>query len=205
MSSVNLDQLMTSLSLDDIQKLMTLLPKEEEARRTKINDLFGKVFCQGVGEHNILQLPVVQAEDLNLVKTSKYPECRVTISMLKGKSAVRGLMTMDYDEIMQRPFLALHVDILTKEGNKLQEVVELVFKRYPIETDGGKGCMHEHNYVTALTNLADDGRGFRSYLYSSGGMTPEQIQAVRDLLEGKEILTPVSDHGMRMRLHIAGS
>lgn len=175
-------QLVRSLDAQGLSALMALIQQESTKRKTEIEDSYGNWFCSIVGVERIYSLAVVEAQELDLAKDGKYPEGVVKPSMMKELSAVRGIMGSN------RPFIAIKIEILDPTTRKVEGVVvELIFKRYSLDREG-KGSIFEHNYVTALSNATEDGTAFRSCLYNSGGMIDKQITAVRDLLEGKEIV-----------------
>jgi len=163
--------------------------KEEQARRKLelgLEDLYGKWFCDLVGLEQLRALPVVPAKEVNLDADETYPQYWVKPQHLKT-SAVRGIWGIEYP----RPFVAVKIELISPATKKVRAtVVEVIFKRYSVNRDGAKGKMMEDNYVTALGNQTDEGEKYGSVLYSSGGMSSEQIQALRDLLAGKEIPAP---------------
>lgn len=189
-----LSQLTTLLRNMDFNNLQNLTPddlnaairEETERRKKEIEDFYGSLFSNIVGAERILSLPTVTAIDLSLENPGKYPQCTVLTKHLPNLSAVRGMDGWD------RPFIAIKIEVFDYSKKKICEVVELIFKRYGIKGDGKKGRIHEDNFVTALTNRGGDGETYNSTLYSSGGMIDAQIQAVRDLLDGKEIKAPVT-------------
>lgn len=148
----------------------------------RVKEAYGKLFCEKIGLKTICRLPVVSAKDLNLEHSGKYPNAMIIPSMLKGEYAVRGMMEA-------RPFVAIVLGHVDEKTNEITDVfVEIIFKRYSIRGDGGKGKVYEDNYVTANTVWFDkkgNQQEVPSCLYASGGMTPEQLRVVRDLLDGK--------------------
>lgn len=169
-----------SMSASDLINLINMAKQEETSRKTKIENNYGALFSKIIGTDKIYQLPEVQAKDLKLEKDPKYPQGVVRPSMLGEHSAVRGIMGSN------RPFIAIKIELLNAETKKVYGVVvELIFKRYPIDGDGGKGAYYENNYVTALNNASESGESYPSMIYGSGGMSNKQIQVVADILDGK--------------------
>jgi hypothetical protein len=173
----------------EISALIDLLQKEETNRKTEIKDAYGPDFCNIVSVEKIYGLAKVEAKTLGLENDSECPDNIVTPAMLNGCCAVRGVMGS------LRPFIAIKIDILdSKTKEKIDVVVELVFKRYSLKGDGGKGKYMENNYVTALFITSEKGHSFPSFCYSdlycSGGMSEEEMAAVKDLLDGKTITAP---------------
>lgn len=169
-------------------ELNARLQKEKEAieaERAEIENAYGTDFCKIVTVKKIYFLAKVEANALGLENDSKYPNNIVTPAMLNGHRAVRGIMGS------LRPFIAIKMDILdSKTRKKIDVVVELVFKRYSLKGDGAKGQLMENNYVTALSITSEKGKSFPSFLYSSRGMSHEQMADVKDLLGGKTIIAP---------------
>ncbi|MGH2613430.1 MAG: hypothetical protein ACRDFB_10350 [Rhabdochlamydiaceae bacterium] len=156
---------------------LTVKQKEEE-----INKIFGKTFTNIVGADVIDSIPEVSAASLKLnTNLSKYPKRIVKPSYLGDHPAVRTIMGD------QRPVIAMNIELLSHTG-KVQTVVnELVFKRYSLDGDGKLGGIYENNYVSALEAMNEDGKVVDSYLYSSGGMSSQQMERVRDLLKGNKV------------------
>ncbi len=181
----DISSLVQSMSELELNVLKNHIEKEEAQRKANIEATYGSHFCKIVGIEQIYLLAQVEAKELSLESHSKYPEKVVTPKMLGQHSAVRGITGQ------QHPFIAIRIDVLdcdTKE--KVDEVVELIYTRHSLKGDGGKGRIHENNYVTALTNTSANGKTLNSFLYSSGGMSNEQMEAVSDLLSGKQIIPP---------------
>jgi hypothetical protein len=189
----SLIQSMDTISLDQlIKESQSELKNRQEAKTKQMLSEYGKIFCDIIGVDTIYSIPVVEAKTLGLLKESKYPQKVVKPSMMGGHSVVRGKTELN------RPFIAIKIEMLTPETRKVEAVVvELIFKRYSIDCDGRGGGLHEDNYVTALNNSTNNGEVYPSTLYSTGGMSDSQIQAVKDLLEGKEIKSPVGNYLIR--------
>jgi len=169
-----------------------VVDKEREIRKQIIESNYGPLFSEIVGPDRIDALPEMMAADLNLKKDSKYCSKVVAPSMLKENSAVRGVLGSG------RPFIAIKVEMLDSQTKEVVDtVVELVFKRYPLKGDGGPNRVYENNYVTALINISDKGISYPSTLYGSCGMSNIQIEALRELLDGKEIKAPVGAYFLR--------
>jgi len=178
-----------SLNLDELKKLKVF------AKHRKSELIYGRQFTKIVGAENIFRLPSVEATELNLHSENDkyYPMCTKP-SHMKDKSAVRGINGRDC------PFVAIKIEVLDAETRQLvTKVVEVIFKRYGNFGDGGYGKWHENNYVTTLYTVTEEGERHCSYLYNNACMSDAQMQAVRDLLEGKEIPAPCSkSHLIRM-------
>ena len=69
--------------------------------------------------------------------------------------------------------------------------IVLVMKRYSNTGDGKRGRLHENNYVTSLWYIDDIGVQHNSYLYQSGGMSPNELMAVKSLIEGETVRSPI--------------
>jgi hypothetical protein len=191
-SKPDLSKLVQSLTPQELTRLLETSMKEQTERQHKTQDCYGKYFCDLVGLEQLYQLPEVSAQEMSLADDPKYPENTVLPSHLKATSAVRGIMGSN------RPFIAVKIELLNPTTKKVVDVVvEVIFKRYALDGDGGKGHCYENNYVTALHNKSEGGQTYRSTLYSSGGMITAQIQVLRDLLAGKEIQAPIGNYLIR--------
>jgi hypothetical protein len=185
------DNLIRAMNGLELGALIARLQKVETNRKAEIESAYGTDFCTIVTVEKIYSLPKVEAKTLGLENDSKYPSKVVVPSMLNGPCAVRGIMGSG------RPFIAIKIDVLdSKTKEKIDVVVELVFKRYSLKGDGGKGKYMENNYVTALTNTSEKGKTLPSFLYGSRGMSKEQMAAVKDLLDGKTITAPQSKYDL---------
>jgi hypothetical protein len=175
------DNLIRAMNGLELGALIARLQKVETNRKAEIESAYGTDFCTIVTVEKIYSLPKVEAN----------PSKVVVPSMLNGPCAVRGIMGSG------RPFIAIKIDVLdSKTKEKIDVVVELVFKRYSLKGDGGKGKYMENNYVTALTNTSEKGKTLPSFLYGSRGMSKEQMAAVKDLLDGKTITAPQSKYDL---------
>jgi hypothetical protein len=189
--AASITEAIRSMNTQNLNALKDLIAQEESNRKAEIKNMYGEWFCNIVGIENIYSLTQVEAKDLNLEGNSKYFQDTVKPSMLK-EPAVRGIMGNN------RPFVAIKLEMLDSETKKVMHVVvEVIFKRYPLTGDGGKGCQHENNYVTTLSNLTEKEVKVSSYLYSSGSMRDQHIMALKDLLEGKTVRAPVGDSFIR--------
>ena len=84
-------------------------------------------------------------------------------------------------------------------ANKIvDEVVEVVFKRWELDCGGGKGGVAENNFRTANVTTNRKYVNYDSFL-SRGRMTEDQMKAVGLLLEGKTIVSPV-DKNLTLKL-----
>jgi hypothetical protein len=171
----------------NMRELNARLQKEKdaiEAVKEEIKGVYGTDFCKIVTVKKIYFLAKVKANALGLENDDKYPNNVVTPAMLNGRRAVRGVMGS------LRPFIAIKIDVLdSKTKEKIDVVVELVFKRYSLKGDGAKGGYMENNYVTALSITSEQGKSWNSFL-SSGEMSHKKMAAVKDLLDGKTIIAP---------------
>lgn len=147
----------------------------------QIRDVYGERFCNTVGIENILKMPRVTAESLNLQNPGKYPSQIVLVDFLKEASAVKGL------DGCKRPFIAIRMEYYDNRENKIVKYVELIFKRYSIDGDGGKGQLHENTYVSALDNMCDDGRVRESVFYQTGGT--QDWSHMKVLMDGQLVRT----------------
>lgn len=153
---------------------------------------YGKWFTDIVGVERICQLPLMDANGLKetgLDEPGKYPQGKVKVSTIFQLFKATAFRYMDG---LDRPGIGIIIkatDLLTGET---RQVVELIFKRYSNKLDGKEGAMHANNYVTALGNATEenDPSPLRSFLYDTGFMNRAQVEAVRDLLDGKEISSP---------------
>lgn len=191
-TATDYSKLFQTMNSQQLQTLLNQAANEMSKREKEIADNYGGFFTSIVGVEQIFRLNVVPADQLNLLGDSKYYAQTVKPSMLKDAPAVRGI-TSD-----NRPFIAIQIEMLNPETREVvDKVVELVFKRYSLDFDGKKGALHENNYVTALHNAGENGTFYNSTLYTSGSMSTPQIEAVRDLLEGKEIKAPTGYYLIR--------
>ncbi|MBS0656262.1 MAG: hypothetical protein JSR46_10825 [Verrucomicrobia bacterium] len=192
-AKVDLTSMISNLSLSELNQLKEFVEKEQASKKAEIEDTYGPDFCGIVGTEKISALFKVTAKDLNLENDGKYAQNCVKPSMLQGHSAVRGIMGSN------RPFIAIKIDILDpKTKERVDVVVEVVFKRYALDGSGGKEKFDENNYVTTLITASEAGKQWNSFLYATGGMTREQIAAVGELLDGKEIKPPYGNYLIRM-------
>lgn len=172
---------LSTISFDDLSSLQKRIGEEISRREKDIQATHTSEFVTLVGLDILLNIPIVEASQVNLQKPSKYPECLVRTEMLGEKSAVRGI------DGWNRPFIAIKVDLIdNKTDKKVTQLVEVVFRRHPLETP-------TLIYVTALTNMGDDKKKYWSGLYKSGGMIPEQIVQMGKLLRGEKIQSPCDD------------
>lgn len=165
------------------QEIWKAFEEEREKRIRDIEDIYGRLFSNIIGKERLFNIPCLYAEDVHLEKDDKYPS--IKLEALKEHSAIRGITGS------QRPFIAIKVEILNEATHEVEDVYpELICKRYPIDGDGRKGGDHEDNYITAVSTVSQKGKTYTSKLYSTGGMSEVQMEAVRDLLKGKEIKSP---------------
>ncbi|MCE2982067.1 MAG: hypothetical protein LW832_00735 [Parachlamydia sp.] len=196
-------QLFSTLSLYELSSidpasLLLMFENEKKLKIEQVKKQYGDYFCSIV--KHIFRLQEVEAEKLNLVNEGKYPSHRVSPAMLGNESAVRGMMGSN------RPFLAIKIEVLDATTKLVQKVTtEVIFKRYPL----GSWPDREDVYVTVLGNQTFDVNGNKlegyhhSFLYAGGGMSDEQLRAVQDLLEGKEIVPPLSqDQDILLRMKV---
>lgn len=159
-----------------------LLETEEQIR-----NVYGDWFCNTVGIENLIKMPEVTAESLNLHIPKKYPRNTVTVELFKGiSSGVKGF------DCFNRPFIAILVERYDNRENKIFKYVEVIFKRYSINFDGGKGKLHEDNYVSALENTCDDGQSRESVFYQTGATY--DWNHLRKLLGGEPIRTTLMEY-----------
>lgn len=170
---------LASMSLLTLEKLIQNAQQEIIKKQEEVTSKYGDWFCGIIGKEIIFKLPEVKAEALKLHEDRKYPSNKTKPSMLGSYSAVRGMLSYD------RPFIAIKIEAKDVINKKLIGVfVEVIFTRFTEKSTG--------NYVTALCNAAEDGTTHASFLYGTGGMSQQQIEAVRDLLLGKTIPAPTS-------------
>lgn len=178
----------SSMSSGALREFIREAERQLEERKEVIRDNYGDSFTDIVGAELIDDLPEVPAKQLNLHSgEGKYAPACVKPEDLGEFSAVRGIMGSG------RPFVAIRVEIIDKaKQTVIDKTVELIFKRYSLGGDGKRGALCENNFVTALSTLGESGKTHRSYLYSSGGMSEEQMEAVRDLLQTGETISPLN-------------
>ncbi|MCH9609196.1 MAG: hypothetical protein S4CHLAM45_04180 [Chlamydiales bacterium] len=139
-------------------------------------------FITAVGIDRIMMAPIVTAEALGLNTKDRYHEKIVIPDMLGDESVVRGV---DGNE---RPFIAVKVEILDPKKQKVSEMVEVIYKRYGLNSDGENNGIHENNYVTALQNKCDDGSTCESvFQLHRGSLTGKQMEKLGQLLKGEKI------------------
>lgn len=155
--------------------------QELEGLRRNISDIYGEVFTGIVGGNKIFDIPEMDARELHLDNPGEYPEDRVTPGLFKA-ATTRGIMGDG------RPFIAIKVELLDPAtGAVVAKVVEVIFKRYSLQGDGGKGQAHEHHYVSVQSNRGDDGKRYPSLFQPEGRMDKAQMEALRDLLQDKTV------------------
>lgn len=188
-------KMVQALSKEGLSSLVSVANSEQLKRQEKIKDIYGQWFCNLVGMDRLYNLPEVTASQLTLDIDTKYPQQRVLPSHLNASTAVRGIMGKE----SARPFVAVKIELLDPTTQKVVNVVvEVIFKRYCLHGDGGKGRWMESNYVTALCNTAENAKVYSSMLYSGGGMSSDQVTALGAILEGKTIKAPIGDYLIRM-------
>lgn len=119
------------------------------------NDLrtvYGDTFCNVVGIKNLKEMPGMKASAVNLIVHSSYPENLVSVDLLDGNSAVKGI------DSLNRPFILIKAKYYDSVDNKTVECVEVIFKRHPLHSSGGKGKAYEDRYVSAKLNLCNDNK-----------------------------------------------
>lgn len=188
MNPTSLDQLLAAVPSQNLDNLIQQLQKLKKEREEKIIKVYGRVFCDIVGAETILKLPEVDAKELHLhAENDKYYPCMARPSHLKDKSAVRGINGRNC------PFIAIKIEMLnSKTREVIAKVVEVFFKRYGNDGHGRVGGLQENNYVTTLYNMTDDDKRYTSSFSSDGTLLRDQSKALRDLLDGKEVVTPVN-------------
>jgi hypothetical protein len=195
-SPQSMAQFVQSADTKSLGALMTLLQQEPARRKAQMEDTYGNWFCDIVGIERIYALAVVDAKQLNLdTFTGKCPDRVVIPSMLGKHTAVRGTFG-------NKPLIAIKLEILCPATKKVEGVVvEVIFKKSPLDMDGGKGKPDENRYLAANTKT-DNGTYFNSCLGYNGlfSMNKEQVTAVEDLLKGKTI---VAVHGPKYLIRMA--
>ena len=190
------------LGFSDLTSLEQAARAESALRLQKVKDIYGQWFSDLIGLERLCNLPEVPASQLGLADADKvkYPSNLVLPSHFSQASAVRGIMGSQ----LPRPFVAVKVTMFDPTTHKVvATVAELIFKRYAINADGGRGRLFEDNYVTALHCKSSNGEQFPSNLYASGGMTAAQLTALKDLLQGKTIEAPVTHSSKKYLLRMA--
>ena len=178
---------LAQMSSAALQQYLILAQQENQKREDEIVSIYERLFSSIIGCGTLFDLPIVSLTSLG-VDEAKYPE-GIKPSMMNEHSAVRGMMESG------RPFVAIKIQIVEATTQKVIAVgaVEFVFKRYSKE--GGLKGRDEDNYVTSPTIRSEGGTQYASTLYSTGGMSTKQMQAVKALLDGKEIKAPIKTHG----------
>lgn len=169
----------------DELSLLELEKVQAQIQDKIITHVYGREFSRILSAKTIFSLPVVEAKQLDLDSEDKYYVMQAKPSALGNASAVRGINGRNC------PFVAVKIDMLDSNTHELiAQVVEVVFKRYGNDGDGRYDGIYENNYVTTLYNTAEDGTRYTSCLYDSGGMKKHEMQALKDLLDGKTITSP---------------
>ncbi len=168
-----------------LSSLSKEIENEEKKRKEEIKTTFGEYFVGKVGLDRLYSLPVVSATDLNLEDDEyiKYP--KIHPSLFSGYSAVRILSGS------KRPLIAIKVEMQDPATKKTYAMVEVIFKRYSIAGRGGVGKSDENNYVASLQNFTKNDEQEGSSLSASGGLNGKELQAIADLLDGKQIQAPL--------------
>lgn len=169
---------------DQLFGLETFSPANDEIplnTEEQIRDVYGDWFCSKVGIKYLLQMPQVTAGSLLLQTPPEYPKNMVLLQYLQKDSVVKGL------DGWNRPFIAIKIEQYNNKENKIYKYVELIFKRYSIADAGKKGAPHENNYVSALSNMCDDGISRDSMIYQTA--KKQDWTRLGDLMEGKLVRT----------------
>ena len=196
-----LTHLLGNLTISELQHFIYEASTQKTERTI---DLYGSVLTDIIGVEAISKLPEKTPEELNLHTSAlrytdkgetfqlssegKYPKNQIRPHHLE-QPVVRGVLDSN------RPFIALKLEVQRSLPSGLLEtskVVELVMKRYSNTGDGKRGRRHENNYVTSLWCTDDTGMSHNSYLYQSGGMSPNELMAVKSLIEGKTVRSPIN-------------
>ena len=167
--------------------LARLIERAQQAQEKQTSDGYGRSFCEQIGGGDcdlglkiLSGIPTVDPKEINLTWNSKYLQGQVTPASMGNLSVAKGILE-------GRHFVAIKVQVrypenikLTDEALRVTTVVEIVFQRYSASDRKG-------NYVTTLDCMTNDREKVYTTLYSTGGMRSQQLQAVGQLLQGKEI------------------
>lgn len=164
-------------TLQQLQQLQQQVQNQIEQVKEKQKLIYGQSLGKIIDFETISKIEEFTAKELGLENPDKYPK-NVQPKHLKGRAVVRGVDGLD------RPFIAVRIELLNEKLEKICEVVELVFKGLPFDV-----------WVTPPHNLADNGLWFRGSLYSTGTMNEKQIEGLRDLLAGKTTTPTTSNTG----------
>lgn len=185
----------SSLTICELDDLSKKIEQAKIARQKLVPVNYGAWFCAIIGEQAICNLPEVTAESLGLQNVIKYATDIVKPSMLRLHSAVRGILSWN------RPFIAIKIEVKDAHTDEyIGTVVEVIHRRFAPNKDGGPGQLGIETFVTGVSNLTDDDKRIHGLLYCAGGMNEQKLIAVRDLLAGKEVLSPVSGGNYKLKM-----
>jgi len=174
-----------NMSIDQLDAFISELTKIRKEKVGSIVKIFGQYFTEKIGAGKIESIPEAhQKLHLDLIaqlealfRNSKYPTPLKPIQM-GNNATLRG-------QNSDRSFIMIKVEVRDSTTKRVIGVsTEIILQRYA-------AADMTSNYVTS--NRVDENSQDSSYLYSNGSMSDKQIEALRDLLEGKEIVAPEDD------------
>jgi hypothetical protein len=124
-------------------------------------EIYGASFCDKVGIENLLKMKTVNVEDLK-VTPGKYNRFDFSNYDFGPYSAVKFI-----DQFL-RPGIAILLKGYDYWNERWFTTVEVIQKRYSLDGDGGKGKLHESNFVSAQESESSDGFRRESIFYRSG-------------------------------------
>lgn len=127
-----------------------------------LRSVYGDTFCNEVGIDNLKNMAGMKAAAVNMVVHSDYPDNLVTVDLLDNNTAVKGI------DSLNRPFILLKAKYFDSVDNKTVECVEVIFKRHPLHSSGGKGKAYENRYVSAKLNICSDRKSRPSAFVTQG-------------------------------------
>jgi len=186
-------ELTENLNSEQLDELIAKLDKTVDAQLENISTSFGSSFTRTIGARTLSRISEAHGKiDENALERLKqlftgvdYP-APITPSEMRDNNVLRG-------EFNNRSFVILKLELIDPTTRKIIKVVtEIIFQRFSDED-------MQFNYVTS--HKATDDECSRSLLYSGGSMSKKQKEAVRDLIQGETISSPLEgDNNILLRL-----
>jgi len=175
-------------------KLANKLMAEKEIR-----EAFGKLFCETIGVSELLKLPMISTdlgcpERAKRIFADRIPRFD-DLSILEGRVAVRGVRWKDG---VPCGFVALHLDVYScRTGERVMEVLEF------IQATIDHSCTFENkgrSFYTNVSSINEKGKQLSGFL-GHHVLLLRNVELIRELLEGKEIMSPTNEGCFKLKLH----
>ncbi|NGX59179.1 MAG: hypothetical protein KR126chlam3_00326 [Chlamydiae bacterium] len=173
----------TGVGVDLASVLLKDLYSESRRREEKLEEEFGTSLCKTLGYDTIDEIPIVRAIDLGLDNEEQYHPRTVHPASLGEEIIVRG------KDGWNRPFIALKCDVLDAKLEKVAELVEIIYKRFPLDGFGGKGKEHENSYVSGFNNIDSKGQEHFSVMPATIHVQ-ETINLFKRIINGEILQSP---------------